>query len=204
METSIENRFSERITRPWNDSRWHVIRFCRDLSHCLSFNVEWMPKTGCKHINAQIEEQHLLQVYGNGSSFMYLTIQSWRAAFAQILIVVEWPDQHLFFSSIPLSCNVKTYLTFFVFVKKGLIEVSWDFSSEFFLTSGINSHHLMMWKIWCFDSRLSEKNRFFRCLQGKEMQGKMLLIIYLTYIVTVQDSLIEKKVVREAHLCSRD
>ena len=178
METSIENRFSERITRPWNDSRWHVIRFCRDLSHCLSFNVEWMPKTGCKHINAQIEEQHLLQVYGNGSSFMYLTIQSWRAAFAQILIVVEWPDQHLFFSSIPLSCNVKTYLTFFVFGKKGLIEVSW----EFFLTSGIISHHLMMWKIWCFDSRLSEKNRFFRCLQGKEMQGKMLLIIYQSNI----------------------
>ena len=35
IETTIENRFSERITRPWNSSRWHVIRFCRDLSHCL-------------------------------------------------------------------------------------------------------------------------------------------------------------------------
>ena len=147
METSIENRFSERITRPWNDSRWHVIRFCRDLSHCLSFNVEWMPKTGCKHINAQIEEQHLLQVYGNGSSFMYLTIQSWRAAFAQILIVVEWPDQHLFFSSIPLSCNVKTYLTFFVFGKKrpywsqlGIFSYFWHH-----FTSSDDVKNLVLW-----------------------------------------------------------
>ena len=143
METSIENRFSERITRPWNDSRWHVIRFCRDLSHCLSFNVEWMPKTGCKHINAQIEEQHLLQVYGNGSSFMYLTIQSWRAAFAQILIVVEWPDQHLFFSSIPLSCNVKTYLTFFVFGKKALLKSVGNFLQRFFWL--LASFHIIWW-----------------------------------------------------------
>ena len=97
-----------------------------------------------------------------------LTIQSWRES--RILMVAK----HLFFSSIQtLSCNVKTYLTFFVFKdnfynceKRPLLKSVGNFTE----VSGIISEHFLMRKIWCFDSRLSEKNRFFRCLQGKEMQ----------------------------------
>ena len=130
-----------------------------------------MPKTGCKHINAQrSSEQHLL-----GIKYMEMARHSCRPnnskleGFAQILMVAK----HLFFSSIQtLSCNVKTYLTFFVFKdnfynceKRPLLKSVGNFTE----VSGIISDQLMR-KIWCFDSRLSEKNRFFRCLQGKEMQ----------------------------------
>ena len=141
-------------------------------STCLGIKYMEMARHSCRPNNSKLE------------------------GFAQILMVAK----HLFFSSIQtLSCNVKTYLTFFVFVKKGLIEVSW----EFFLTSGIISHHLMMWKIWCFDSRLSEKNRFFRCLQGKEMQVEN--CDNLSNIYSDSTEFVNwKKVVREAHVGFRD
>ena len=148
-----------------------------------------MPKTGCKHINAQrSSEQHLPWLF----KYMEMARHSCRPnnskleGFAQILMVAK----HLFFSSIQtLSCNVKTYLTFFVFKdnfynceKRPLLKSVGNFTE----VSGIISEHFLMRKIWCFDFRLSEKNRFFRCLQGKEMQVENCDNLSKIYIVTLR------------------